>query len=180
MSNLIDYLYFNFLYEPFIYLLGIFVNERYGIFILIGIIVIISIIQGKLKISGKIRYLSKLLNLLMPILVILLMAASYVKYGPSITAFLKSSSSQKTQTTSPSPSKKDGSGTQNNSSQQNAPTYQAPKQLYYAVSCSSCWNEACPRNGYSYGGYNESLYYYYRTLCQNCRCNNYRAQSLWR
>lgn len=61
-----------------------------------------------------------------------------------------------------------------------APSSQSSKQLYYSVSCSTCWNQSCPRNGYSYGGYQEYYYVYYKSLCQACSCNNFRAQSLWR
>ena len=179
MSDKIDYIYQNFLYNPFIYIVRIFVNERYGIFILVGIFIVLLIIQSKLvpRISQKIKFLPQLFNLVLGMVIVLLLAVAYFKYEPNITAFFKSNNSSTNQTTSPS---KNNSGTKSTPSQPSTPTYQAPKQLYYSVSCSSCWNETCNHNGYSYGGYLESYYIYYKNLCQSCSCNNSRSQSFWK
>lgn len=179
MSDFIDYVYKNFLFEPFIYVARYFVNERYGIFILFGIIIVLSVIQGKLKLklTGKLIYLSKVLNFCLGILVVLLLVVSYIKYKPQITNFFKSGNQTTTPTKSPStPS----SNTKSNQTQQTVPTNQAQKQLYYSVGCSGCYKDACPLNGYSYGGYVESYYIYYKGLCQSCGCTSFRAQSLWR
>lgn len=191
MSNWIDYIYNNFLYNPFIYVVSFFVNEKYGIFILIAVVVVLSIIQGKVipKLAGKnnyLGYLPKLLNFVVILTVFLTAAVGFFKYQSDITAFFKSNSTKNNQTTPTQP--------QNNTQKKTTPqqdtvetqgvtpetqNYQQ-KQLYYAVSCSTCWNQACPHNGYSYGGYDEYNYIFYKSLCQSCNCNNYKAQSFWR
>ncbi|MCL5094323.1 MAG: hypothetical protein M1355_04295 [Patescibacteria group bacterium] len=182
MSNTIDYIYTNFLYNPFIYVVRIFVNERYGVFILFGIIVVLSMIQGKLvpKLSQKIKFLPQLFNFVIVVTAILAIAVSFFKYGPNIDELFKSIGITNTETPTPTQQNNSNSGTKKTPSQPSTPSYQAPKQLYYSVSCSSCWNQGCNHNGYSYGGYLESYYIYYKNLCQSCSCNNSRSQSFYR
>jgi len=191
MSNYIDYIYTNLLYRPSVYLIALFANEKYGVFILIAIVVVLSIVQSKVmpKVGGKLKHLPKLLNFFTVMVVLLVCAVSLVKYGPSVNAFFKSNSSKdktsptQTQPKSTTPQKntpQDTTETQGITPGQTAPTYQTQKQLYYSVSCSSCWNQSCPRNGYSYGGYTEYNYLFYYNLCKSCSCNSFNAQSFWR
>lgn len=180
MSNYIDYIYTNLLYRPSVYLIALFANEKYGVFILIAIVVVLSIVQSKVmpKVGGKLKHLPKLLNFFTVMVVLLICAVSLVKYGPSVNAFFKSNSSK--DKTSPTQTQPKSTSPQQSTPQQTTPTYQTQKQLYYAVSCSSCWNQSCPRNGYSYGGYTEYNYLFYYNLCKSCSCNDFKAQSFWK
>jgi len=185
MSNFIDYIYINFIYKPFIFIVSYFVHEKYGIFVLIGVIVIFAIFQGKIPTwtKGKYKFLPKVINVFMILMILLLMTVTYFKYKTNIDAFFKTdtnSTKQDSPPTKKNPSSSPTTKTQPTPSQPSVPSSQTQKQLYYAVSCSTCWNEACPRNGYSYGGYDAYWYSYYHGLCKGCECNDFKAQSLWR
>jgi hypothetical protein len=178
MSNVIDYLYTNILYNPFMKVENFFVSEKYGPLVLLAIIVIVAIVQSKFqpRLKGKKKYLSQLITVFILTLIFLLAIVVYDKYQTQITNFFKTSNTAEDQT------KPDTNTKKTTPSQTTAPStnYTQPKQLYYSVSCSGCYANGCPSNGYNYGGYLESYYLYYKGLCQACSCTSYKAVSFWK
>ena len=166
--NTIVSFYSNWLYPTFVSLITILTNNQYAIYALLVILVILSIIKAKIKI----RRLQQVIVFINGIIVILLLIVTYNIFSPAISKFFKS-----TPASTPTNSSTE---TQSTPSQNSTPSTQTPKQLYYSVGCYSCWNESCPSNGYSYGGYDVNYYNYYVALCKSCSCNSFRAQSLWR
>lgn len=57
---------------------------------------------------------------------------------------------------------------------------QSTKQLFYSVSCSGCYANGCPSNGYYYEGYDSGSYSYYYFLCQSCSCTSVVGHSFWK
>lgn len=184
--SVIEQLFLNWVYNPFLSLLRFFVNNKDGFYILLIGFFVFIIFSGKIKIKDekKNKLLKNLMGFLTVFALILIVLASYFRYAPAISDYLKkySSSTERNSSSSTKNPSKSESGTKNNSQQNTAPapTYQAPKQLYYSVSCSGCWAEGCSHNGYSYGGYDAYYYSYYHGLCQTCRCNDFRSQSFWK
>lgn len=168
--NTIVSFYSNWLYPTFVSLITFLANNQYAIYALLAVLVILSIVRAK----AKIRKLQQVIDFINGIIVILLLIVAYNIFSPAITKFFKS-----TPTPTPTPTNS-STDTQSTPTQNSTPSTQTTKQLYYSVGCYSCWNDGCPNNGYSYGGYDVNYYNYYVALCKSCSCNSFRAQSLWR
>lgn len=153
-------------------------NKLTNLYILIGIFVVLVIAKDIAVKNIKIQIIPKLIDLLTAIVFILVLIVSYHRFAPAITSFFKTNSSTNTTSTTKTNTK---TGTSSStSSHKTTPSYQAPKQLYYSVSCSNCWSEGCSHNGYSYGGYDSYYYSYYRNICKACSCNDYKSFSFWK
>lgn len=183
--SIIEQIFINWIYNPFLSILKFFVNNTDAFYVLIAVFFVTIFFSGKSKGAEKIKnkYLVQLINFLGVFSLILIVLAGYFRYAPAISDYInKHGSSTNTNSNSSTKNSSGTSGTKNNSQQNTAPapTYQAPKQLYYSVSCSSCWAEDCNHNGYSYSGYSEVLYYQNKQYCQICNCNDLKSQSFWR
>jgi hypothetical protein len=206
METAIYNLYINLVYLPFVSLLKFLESNPNYFYVLIVLFIVLIYIKGKLfppKIPAvpiqpdpnakeKIpdaptpkpklyaRVFPNVLDFLTIFTLILILFVGYHNYGPAISDFLKTSD---TKVTPAAPATTPGTN-QTPSTQttpkQTTPTYQAPKQLYYAVSCYGCWADSCPRDGYSYGGYEAYYYSYYKALCDACNCNSSKSQSFWK
>lgn len=208
MLDFIEQNYTNFIWLPFVNLVKQFESSPAGIYVLIAVLIIVATIQSKMikkiipktltvssetpiatakakpkhKINTKqpsqmpLKLFDKVFTLSCLFLVALIAGVCFVRFGPAISDFLKvedtPSTPSSTDSTTPS-----SPGTL---TEQTITTYQAPKQLYYFCSCSSCWADGCPRDGYSYSGYDSSYYYYYYSLCKACSCNSVYARSYWK
>lgn len=168
MWSFISNLYANFLSPAFTSFLKVLTSDPAALFILIALLIILSIAKDKVKV----KYLPQILSYLLPIIALMIAYILFVRFSPAITDFLKTDDVKTTPTDTTTPKTNTPTTTPTNN--------QTQKQLYYAVSCSTCWADGCVHNGYSYGGYDSYYYNYYRALCQSCRCNSYNAQSLWR
>lgn len=178
MSNTIDYLYTNLLYHPFIKVEHFFVNEKYGLLVLLAIIVIVAIFQSKIQplLKDKKKYISQFITVFLVLMSFLLVISVYDKYQTPISNFFKTTNTTEDQTKPATNTNKTTTPKQTTPSTK----YTPPKQMYYSVSCYGCYADTCPRNGYNYGGYIESYYTYYRGLCQACSCTSYKAVSFWK
>jgi hypothetical protein len=187
--------------KPLIATVNYIAGVHYGFYYLIAALIILSIIQGKItpkpgvekpppitetRFSKYLKFAPKILNFSTICLVLLIFSVGYVKFGPAIIDFFKVSDT-KTEQKKTTPAKtpatngsEDKVETQGITPGTTTPTYEAPKQLYYAVSCSTCWNDACTHDGYSYGGYSDYYYTYYYSLCKSCSCNSFNATSFWK
>lgn len=198
MQNFIQQLNSNVLYQKFLSFLKLLENDLNRYIAWIVLFFILAHIQGKLaqknaadaaknEKNKKLEFLQKVLNFITIAVLFIILIVSYNRFLAPTVNQIWNEAGKKENTTTPnnnipkntSPSQ-DTTETQGTTPGQSTPTYQAPKQLYYSVSCSSCWTNGCPNNGYSYGGYQEYYYVYYYNLCKACNCNNFRAQSLWR
>lgn len=161
--------YTNWLHPTFDSLISFLAGNQYAIYALIAVVIALSIVRTKVKIPKLLPWIDFVAGMI----VLLLLVVIYSIFSPAISKFFKSTPSTTpiNSTTTPATTTP-GTSTQSST--------QTQKQLYYSVGCSSCWNEACQKNGYSYGGYDATSYNYYVTLCKSCSCNSYRAQSLWR
>ena len=166
--NTISSFYANWLHPTFVSFITTLANNQYAIYALLAILVILSIVRAKVKI----RRLQQVIDFINGIIVILLLIVVYNIFSPAITKFFKS-----TPASTPTNS---STSIQSTPTQNSTPSTQTTKQLYYSVGCYSCWNDGCPNNGYSYGGYDVNYYNYIRSLCQSCSCNSFRAQSFWK
>ena len=175
MFDFVEKVYHDWLYTPAMAVVKLFESEPSGIYILLAVFIVLASVRPRLKM----RILPRIIDIVTIITFILLLSVAYLRYGDAVKKFFKegfkSQTPASTTTTSPS------------TNTQTTPTVTTPgvvipqvKQLYYTVSCSSCWNESCPRNGYSYGGYTESIYMYYYQLCKGCSCNSFNAVSFWK
>ena len=163
--------------HPFINQAKGIASHDYGFFILLAIFIIIVIALNKLKNRKKI---SLVLNLISMFVFILMLLVGYYDFGPAIKKFLQTTPQKQENTTTPTTTTTKKTPGTNVIPKQTTPTYTAPKKLYYTVSCYSCWNEVCPRDGYSYGGYDYGNYYYYYNMCKACNCNSFKAVSFWK
>lgn len=182
--SVIEQVFINLIYNPFLSILKFFVNNSDAFYVLLIGFFIFAIFSGKIKVKDekKNKLLGYLIGFLTTFTLILIILASFFRYAPAIANYFNQySSPSETKSNSSTPSGT-GTGTKNNSQQNTspAPTYQAPKKLYYSVSCSSCWAEDCNHNGYSYSGYSEALYYQNKQYCQICNCNDIKSQSFWK
>lgn len=166
--NNIHSFYLNWLHPTFASLISTLTKNPIAIYILVAVIIILSIIRARIKILK----LQKVFDLVCGIIVILLLIVAFYSFSPAINKFFDSI---KVPTTT-----KSTNSTQNAPAQNSNSSNQTQKQLYYSVGCYDCYKDSCVKNGYSYGGYDESYYNYIRSICQSCSCNSYRAQSLWR
>jgi hypothetical protein len=132
--------------------------------------------QGQAK--KRRELLSRVVDIVGIISFILILFVGYANFGSRISDFFKFDATTDTPT-APSNSKTTP-GSTSTPTQQTAPTYQAPKQMYYSINCSGCWAESCPRNGYTYNGYDSYYYSYYTSLCRSCSCNNLNGRSFWK
>jgi hypothetical protein len=128
--------------------------------IFVALVIIGSIFKKKIVVA-------KIAGNLCGLMVLLILFTCYVKYWPALEKYTETSTPTST-TTKPTTTKSSSTPTS------------TTKQLYYGGGCSSCYADSCPRNGYSYGGYDVYYYNYYRSLCQACQCSSSRWQSLWR
>lgn len=162
--------YSNWLYPNFYSLIAFLSNNQYAIYILVIFLIVLSIVKRILKKKFNNQTLPKLIDFITAIVIMLLIIVAYTIFSPSLSKFIESDTSTDTSTpTETSP--KSTTGTES------AP---AAKQLYYGGGCYGCYADACPSNGYSYGGYDANLYNYYKSLCQACQCTSSRWQSFWK
>lgn len=142
-----------------------------GLFILLVIFVALIIIGSFFK-TGIIN---KIVGWILAFLVILILITCYLRYSSVLDKFIADlpDSTVTTDTTKDSSSSTGTTPTKST-------TTTSPKHLYYGGGCYSCYADACPRDGYSYGGWDVNMFNYYRSLCQACQCNSSRWQSLWR
>ena len=167
--------YSDWLHPTFDSLITFLANNQYVIYILVATLVILSIVRKIISKKVKVQTLPKLIDFIVAMIVILLIIVVYNIFSPTISGWFKSTPSTDTSTPTNTTN-----GTESTPSQQSTPSYTEPKQLYYGGGCSGCYADGCPRNGYSYGGYDVNMYNYYRSLCQQCQCTSSRWQSLWR
>lgn len=186
-----EQLFTTWIYLPFMSLAQSIEKNPYGLYILIGVFIVLASIKGKnsqtnttpekpVKSNIIKRTLPRLVDALTIFAAILIAVVAFQQFKPAFSAFLKPTTTTNTSPSTKTPATNSTRGTQRTPTQNTTPTYQAPKQLYYSVSCSSCWNEGCNHNGYIYNGYDANSYNYYRNVCSVCTCNNVRAQSFWR
>ena len=173
--NIICRIYSDWLHPTFVSLITILVNNQYGIYILLSLFVILLIVRKKIKI----RVLPGIIDFVNAVIIILLIIVAYDSFSPTLSKFLKSNTSTNSSTSTKSTPKPSPSA-QSTPTQQSTPSYTAPKQLFYSVSCSSCWNQGCPKNGYYYSGYDAASYSYYYGLCQSCSCSSVVGHSFWK
>jgi len=134
-------------------------------------------------ITSNLRFLiitDRVLTLVCLSLVVLIIGVCYVRFSPAVSDFLKVDTTVETQTDPTTTTTTPSTPTTQPTTTTTTTTYEAPKRLYYYCSCSGCWAEGCPRDGYSYGGYDSYYYYYYHSLCQACKCNSLNAGSFWK
>ena len=204
MLDSIYQIYTQYLLTPYLSLVKELEAKPAGIYVLIAILIILSVAQSKiikrtpLKVpsshavaadihakpkhqinnphQAKLKVLDKIFTFSCLFVLSLIIGVCYIRFSPAISDFLKTDTTPKTpsgQTTTT------GTPTQTTTPTYKTPTYTAPKRLYYYCSCYSCWAAGCPRNGYSYSGYDSSYYAYYHSLCQACSCNSLNAGSRW-
>lgn len=199
MLDFIYQTYIHYIYSPFFSLIRHFEGKPAGIYVLVVVFIVLSIVQAKFKkinssqtslkaasnqksakqqaiASRKTLFVVtyKVVNLLTLIVILLIIGVCWIRFGPAVTKFFKESNTTKT------PSSTTNSTTPTTPTQQTTPTTQTTKRLYYSCNCSSCWKEGCPHNGFNYAGYDEYSYLYYKSLCQACSCNSFNARSFWR
>ena len=199
MLDSIYQIYTQYILTPYLSLIKELEVKPAGIYVLIAILIILSVAQSRIikRVPAKapsspdaaaevhakpkhqinhshqawFKVLDKIFTLSCLFVLSLIIGVCYIRFSPAITDFLKTDTPTDTTTQTTTP----GTPTQTTT-----PTYVAPKRLYYYCSCSSCWASGCPRNGYSYGGYDSSYYSYYHSLCQACSCNSLNAGSFWK
>ena len=176
--------YDGWLHPTFVSFITFLVNNQFAIYVLIAILIVLAIVKKIIvKKKLKIQIWLKAINFFNFVIIVLLIIVAYDSFTPAISKYYKQimantpTPSTTNQTTNGNQSTP---GTQSTPTQQSTPSTQTTKQLYYAVSCSTCWNTGCVHNGYSYGGYDASYYAYIKGICQSCSCNDYKAQSFWR
>lgn len=169
--------YSDWLHPTFDSSVAFFADNQYAIYFLVVFLVILSIARGVITKKAKTQKPIKLIDFITGVIVLLLIIVAYTSFAPPFFKFIKSTPSTNTSTpTKTSPESTPSS--ESTPSQQSTPS-STPKQLYYGGGCSGCYADACPRDGYSYGGYDVNMYNYYRSLCQQCQCTSSRWQSLW-
>jgi hypothetical protein len=176
MQSFFSNLYANYIYPPVTSFFAWLVNDSFAIIYLVVIFIVLLVLGSKLK--GK--YSNQIIQIFTAIFLLLIMYTCVARFAPSVMNIFKSDDKTTPTENTTTPTNNTTPKKNPTPTPQPTPTQNTEKQLYYAVSCSTCWNEACSHNGYSYGGYDAYYYNYYRTLCQSCSCNNYKAQSLWR
>lgn len=166
--------YSDWLHPTFDSLMVFLTNNQYAIYILLGVVIVLAIVRRKIKIP----VLSRVINFINTVIIILLIIVAYNVFSPALSKFFKTDTSTNSSTTTKTKPKAT-TGTESTPTQ-TTPSTQTTKQLYYGGGCSGCYADACPSNGYSYGGYDVNMYNYYKSLCQACQCTSSRWQSLWR
>lgn len=159
--------YTNWFYPEFVSLVVYLANHQIGVYILVAVLIVFTIVRTRIKIPK----LQQFLDFICGMITILLMIVAYYIFSPSITRFFNSIDI---------PAVTQSATTQNNATQNPSSTNRSTKQLYYSVGCYDCYADSCVKNGYSYGGYDANYFSYIKSLCQSCSCNSLRAQSLWR
>jgi len=181
--NNISLFYSGWLYPTYTALINNLVHNQYSIYIILAVLIFLSIYKRVIK-NKNIPKAIGLINFASTILIILLIIVAYQSFSPKFAGFFKidSSKDSETGTTTPTKTKTKTTtpSTTTTPTQNPTTTYTAPKQLYYSVSCSSCWADACPRNGYLYNGYDSASYSFYYGLCQSCSCNSVVGHSFWK
>lgn len=168
-------LFITYIYKPSANLVTIIAKNPIWLIGLVLFVIGMAVLSNESRIKGQ-KTLSQFFSFTSTVAIILLALSSYSWFSSYIDS-IPSKSHEEQQGVPSNTNTKTPSG-----STPSAPTltYTRPKQLYYSVSCSTCWSDACNHNGYSYGGYDSYWYTYYANLCQSCRCNNYKAQSFWK
>ena len=154
-------------------------DYKYTIYILFGLIIVLFPFIGKVKI----KFLSGIINFIYAIAILLLTSLAIAHGYEYFKNYQETHPDEQiTPTQQPVSSEEypDIYGIepdiQNNDQYQG----QTTKQLYYSVSCSSCYAEGCPSNGYYYAGYDGGSYAYYYGLCQSCSCSSVVGHSFWK
>lgn len=182
-------LFIKLVYVPFFSLLAFLEKDLNWYITFIVLFIVLTNIEDKLvhKIaaqtekSKKMVILQKTAKFFSILILVTVLIVTYNRFlKPTVTEIMNYKSPTPSPTNSTTNPSTDTTPNTQATPGKTTPTYQAPKRLYYSLGCSSCWNQSCPRNGYSYGGYDYGYYYYYYNLCKACNCNDFRAQSLWR
>jgi len=166
----------NRLFPAFISFLRFLVNNRDALWILIGVFLVLLVVRSKVKLH---RIIPKVIDPISACLAILIAIVVFFRFGPTVSNYLDkytSTSKSSTNTTS-QPASQNQSTTKTTPKTTTQPT---TKQLYYTVSCSSCYASGCNHNGYYYDGLSVDNYNYYRNVCRSCSCTDFKAQSYWR
>jgi hypothetical protein len=195
MADIIRNLFTNWVYSPLISLLRFLTSDIVWFYTLIVIFIASIIIKGNIdkrilansvtdKTPDKTKepdkgaksreLLSKIFNAISVITILLIMIVGYFRFETQIKDFFSVDT-----TTTPTDTKTIP-GTTTTPTQQTTPTYEAPKQLYYSISCYGCWADGCPRDGYNYSGYDATYYNYYDNACHLCSCNSINGRSFWK
>jgi len=209
MLDSIYHIFTNHLWAPFVSFVEELEAKPAGIYVLIVLLIVVATIQSKLilkkrllqnlpsstveanddkgkhkhkhqPITSNLKFLiitDKVFTVVCLSLVVLIIGVCYIRFSPAVSDFLKTDTSSET---TPSDTTTTPGTTTTQPATTTTTTYEAPKRLYYYCSCSGCWAEGCPRDGYSYGGYDSYYYYYYHSLCQACKCNSLNAGSFWK
>jgi len=171
--------YVGWLQPTFTTLITFLVNNQYAIYLLLLVLIVLSVVTRKIKVG----ILPKVIGIVNAVIIILLLIVAYNIFSPSLIKFFKTTPSNNSSTpkkTTPTSSPSTQGTTSEQPTSDSTSTSTTSKQLYYGGGCSGCYADTCPRDGYSYGGYDVNMYNYYRSLCQACQCTSSRWQSLWR
>lgn len=130
-------------------------TSHFAIYLLIAGVVILWIVRSNINILS----LEKIIGFFIGIIVILIFIVAYNTFSPEIFKIFKS---------------------QPTSELQNSTSSGGVKQIYYSASCSSCYAQSCPLNGYKYDGPDLGQYTDIVSQCKSCACTSSKAQTLWR
>jgi len=186
MSDFSSYFVTNWLYLTVLLFLKFLASDITWFIVLIVIFIVLVNVKSAIEKRNltekkiKSRILPKAINFFTFIIVLLLLFVGYVRFSPAIIDFFKVDTTPSPTTPTTQPTTPTTPGTKTVPTQPSTPTYQAPKQMYYAISCYGCWVEGCPRDGYSYSGYDSYYYTYYTALCKACNCNSLNGRSFWK
>ena len=125
-------------------------SNHYTIYGLILIIIVLWIVKENIN-AAK---LPAVIGFVIGLAMILLFIVVYNTFSPELSKLFRSNSS---------------SNLQNSNG--------AVKQIYYSASCSSCYGQSCPLNGYKYDGYDLGQYTDIVSQCKSCVCTSFKAQT---
>ena len=168
----------NQLFPAFISILRFLVHNRDALWVLIGIVIVLAIVKSKVLFVKSHRTLPQVIDAVNGCLVTIILIVAFFRFG--LPAWDNLSNYKSTSTSSTTPTQT-STPTQNTTKTTPKTTTQpTTKQLYYTVSCSSCYASGCNHNGYYYNGLSVDNYNYYRNVCRSCSCTDFKAQSYWR
>lgn len=151
--NPINSFYANALHPGFDSFITALSNNHYTIYALIAIIIVLWIVKENInaaKLPGIISFVIGIISILLFIIV-------YNTFSPELSKLFRSNSSSNLRNS-------DG----------------AVKQIYYSASCSSCYGQSCPLDGYKYDGSDLGEYTNIVSQCKSCACTSSKAQTLWK
>ena len=158
----------------------IILNYEYSVYILIGLLIVLGFFS---KVKNKV--IATIIGILGVIVTLLLIGIFFTKGWDYMSNYIKKHPSKTTtEQTTPAQQSTQGApeiyGIEPDVDNGQQPSYEAPKQLFYSVSCNGCYASGCPSNGYYYSGYDAGSYAYYYGLCQSCSCSSVVGHSFWK